>query len=135
MVDAVDSFLRLPSPKTNLFLQLMLEWLQPACLFYAARRPTVLCTCAFAVDTLYNHVPRPKACTEGTVTSSTFSHSVELRIFCSTECKHSHVHVRCTLCSSNMDMRVCSFSCPIFERVFELLFVWLIPSYFKYDVC
>ena len=47
-----------------------LEWLHHACLFYAARRSAVLCTCAFAV--MYP-IPWPKAITEGAVMSSTFS--------------------------------------------------------------
>ena len=59
-----------------------LEWLHHACLFYAVRRSTVLCTCAFAV--MY---PIPKHAWRGAVMSSMFSHVVELRTFCNAGCR------------------------------------------------
>ena len=116
LADTVDSFLWLLSPTTECFATFAGV---AACLFYAACRSTVLCTCACAADTLYNHVSHPKACTEGAVASSAFSHAVKLCIFCSAGCRGRGAAQSCA----------CMTYTSQFEHEYESSFVLL--SYFR----
>ena len=126
-----------PIPSSSSLLQRLillrrsLEWLHHACLFYTVHRSTVLCTCAFTVNTLYNHVPHHKACTDGSVVSSTFSSNCassaaqDIRIRNRTV-MHMYYGVHFTVRTYNM--RVRSFSFPIFKRIFEPSFVRFTPN-------
>ena len=80
---------------------------------------------------LRSHVADPKACTEGTVMSSTFLSNCTSSAAQDVGTRNhtvSHVHIRHTLKSSNMNMRVRSFSSPIFELIFGLSFIRFTPT-------